>query len=382
MDGAGAKLAIWFWERIISPHNSWLLVALAKRGVEVVYLTEQTISKDRVKQGWTPPPLPGVRSMLVASRADAERLVAEAPSESIHICDGIRSNGLVGHAQRALARRGLRQWMVMETVDDAGWRGVLKRMGYTRLFRQWRRHLTGVLATGATTSAWVIARGVPADQVFPFAYFLDDGIQETKSCKERPKSFRFLYVGQFIERKQLNLLIDALSKLHSIEFELAVVGSGPLEDGLRQKAETSLAERVAWIGQMPIERVPEEMAKADCLVLPSRHDGWGAVVSEALMVGTPVICSDRCGSSVVVRASGYGEVFAAGNMDGLTAAVCKVLTRGRLTREERSSLADWAHCLGAEAGAHYLLHILLHAEGRCPRPVPPWEEKRLLREIF
>lgn len=48
------------------------------------------------------------------------------------------------------------------------------------------------------------------------------------------------------------------------------------------------------------------MARADVLVLPSWHDGWGAVVSEALMAGTPAIASDACGSAGVVRASGVG----------------------------------------------------------------------------
>jgi hypothetical protein len=55
--------------------------------------------------------------------------------------------------------------------------------------------------------------------------------------------------------------------------------------------------------------VPRAMAQADCLVLPSIHDGWGAVASESLMVGTPVVCSDACGVAGVVQASGVGGVF-------------------------------------------------------------------------
>jgi glycosyltransferase involved in cell wall biosynthesis len=52
-------------------------------------------------------------------------------------------------------------------------------------------------------------------------------------------------------------------------------------------------------------------------VLPSRFDGWGAVVNEALMVGTPVICSDRCGASDVIENGRNGYVFEADNADAL-----------------------------------------------------------------
>ena len=68
-------------------------------------------------------------------------------------------------------------------------------------------------------------------------------------------------------------------------------------------AASLLPNRVQWFGKFPMSEVAKKMADADCLVLPSLHDGWGAVVSEALIAGTPVICSDACGSAGVVEAS-------------------------------------------------------------------------------
>ena len=56
---------------------------------------------------------------------------------------------------------------------------------------------------------------------------------------------------------------------------------------------------------------------ADCLVLPSKHDGWGTVVSEALISGVPAICSDTCGVAEVVKLSNYGGVFKSGNIEDL-----------------------------------------------------------------
>lgn len=367
------KKSIWFWQRIVTPHMAGLAVALAGKGYNVTYVAEQMMSEDRIRQGWIPPFLGGVRLELARSTAEVETLVALAPSDSVHICQGIRSNGLVGQAQAALAARGLAQLVVMETVDDSGWRGILKRLEYRRLFWRWRSKLQGVLATGHSTPAWVVARGMSADRVFPFAYFLSSSLSSTKVVPDRPDRFRVVFVGQFIDRKRLDLLIAALARLQDSNVELVVIGSGPLEDKLRTKAEAALPCRVSWIGCLPVGDVPGEMAKADCLVLPSRYDGWGAVVSEALMVGTPAICCDRCGAAGVVRASGYGGVFRSGDLEDLTVKLQRMVSTGCLSAGERLALSEWAQCLGADAGARYLLDILDHAEGIQSRPMTPWD---------
>ena len=269
---------VWFWQRIITPHMTELATQLASQGCQVTYIAEQPMSADRVEQGWLVPELNGVRLKFAPDAGVISTLVASAPDDSIHICQGIRGNGLVGQAQVALKARGLRQWVVMETVDDAGWRGAIKRFEYRRLFGIWRKHLRGVLATGHTTPEWVAARGMPREQVFPFAYFLTDLDLRRPPFHATHERFRFVFVGQFIERKRLDLLVEALHSIQTQHFELTVIGSGPLESSLRASAEELLPGRVHWVGRLPLNRVPLEMARADCLVLPSRHDGWGAVV--------------------------------------------------------------------------------------------------------
>lgn len=370
---------IYFWQRIVSPHMAGLAAALAQQDCEVVYVAERTMSDDRARQGWISPDLGGARLELTPTRDAIAALVKAAPVESIHICQGIRSNGLVGEAQWALARRRLRQWIVMEMVEDCGWRGVLKRLEYRRLFAQWRKPIEGVLATGWHTPDWVMARGVAAERVFPFAYFLPRHATSVVRDQEMSERFRFIFVGQFIERKRLDVLIAALATLNRTDVELAVIGSGPLEGEWKAAAETALSRRVNWIGRLPMHEVPQQMAKADCLVLPSRYDGWGAVVSEALMMGTPAICSDRCGSAGVVRASGHGGVFQSGDRDALTDELRRIVSQGRSADAARTALAEWARCLGAEAGASYLRRILDYAGGLLDRPAPPWVVNRELK---
>lgn len=92
------------------------------------------------------------------------------------------------------------------------------------------------------------------------------------------------------------------------------------------------------------------------------------------MVGTPVICSDACGAAGVVRASSRGGVFERDDRAGLVRLLERAIGAGRPSSAERASLAAWASCLGADAGADYLLEILDHVDGRGARPLPPWEK--------
>lgn len=364
--------AVWFWQRIVSPHMAGLASALAGRGLEVTYVAERPMSADRAAQGWGAPDLGGARLVYARDAAAASRLARSAPADSLHICQGLRGNGVVATAQAVLAKRGLTQWVVMETVENTGWRGLVRRLEYRRLIASRRKAVTGYLATGHETPGWLMARGAPVERVFPFAYFLSDDIGRTPPPPRPVSGFRILFVGQFIERKRLDLLIQAVAALGRDDVELQVIGSGPQEEALRRLATDALGSRLRWTGRVPSVDVPSHMAQADLLVLPSRHDGWGAVVSEAIMVGTPAVCSDRCGSAGVVRASGRGGVFAANDLDALTALLRRLMDQGSPSPDQRAALAAWGRRLGAGAGADYLQAILAFSDKGGDCPAAPW----------
>lgn len=360
---------IWFWQRIVSPLMAGLVKELAEDR-EVVYVAEHAMSAPRVALGWTHPDLGKAKLCFMPDANEAKALALSAPPSSIHICQGLRGNGMVGVASAILAQRSLRRWVVMETVDDQGWRGTLRRLEYRRLLLVERRRLQGILATGDTTPDWLEARGMSRDRVFPFAYFLPEQVA-TVHPEPTSRPFRFIFVGQLIERKRVDLLIDAVSTLELGSAELTIVGSGPLEEALRRRGEEADLS-IRWMGAQPMTKIASLLAEADCLVLPSRHDGWGAVVSEAMIVGTPAICSDTCGASIVVRASGEGKVFPSGDGSALLAALTDCMRHGPRTLSERERLAHWASRLGAKAGADYLAAILDRPAGSRYKPVPPW----------
>ena len=353
-----------------------LAAELADQGHAVTFVANDRMSADRASQGWESPALRKVRCELASTTGEIRSLINAAPGDSTHFSQGLRSNGLVGEAQRLIRHRGLRHWAIMETVDDAGWSGAIKRKLYRGLFWSWHASLQGVLAIGRSTPDWVVARGMPRSAVFPFAYFLRDPeggvLVESAAAGNGSRPFRFIFVGQLVERKRVDFLIEALPALDRTDVELWVVGSGPLEAALQAQSAKLLPGRVTWLGVQPMSAVPALIAQADCLVLPSRHDGWGAVVSEALMAGTPAICSDACGASEAVLASQDGGVFPAGDIEALRDCLAWQVERGLMGGDRRRALAEWGCCLGARAGAVYLSRILQHVDGKAERPLAPW----------
>lgn len=355
--------SVWFWQQMVTPHMAALASALAIRGFKVNYVANEFLSKKRSKQGWEVPKLGNAKLIIASSKADVINHALDAPKNSIHLCEGLRGNGLIKYAQKVIRKRNLIHWAMMETIDDNGWLGVTKRIFYRYLFLYWHTKLTGVLAIGCNASKWFMARGMDKSSIYPFAYFLKE--PKIKSSlkltikKNKKLPFRFVFIGELISLKKVDFLIKSIAALKSKEVELWIVGSGPEEKRLKSLANLLLSKlKVKWLGVLPNKEIPNIIYQADCLVLPSRYDGWGAVVSESLMVGTPVVCSDKCGSSVAVKASGVGSVFSANNQQSLITSLRTQIKRGHLSLKERQKIIKWSKCLGASSGAKYLESIL------------------------
>ena len=110
----------------------------------------------------------------------------------------------------------------------------------------------------------------------------------------------------------------------------------------------------------------------DLLLLPSRKDGWGAVVNEALMCGVPVICSDNCGAADLLREPWRGAIFKAGSVEGLRERLQEWIERGRRTEKSSARIREWSCALEGPRVARYLVDIVGHVRAGGQRPFPPW----------
>jgi glycosyltransferase involved in cell wall biosynthesis len=360
-----------FWQRMLTPHMTELARELARGGAEVHYVAEEVLSLDRRATGWEADELSEVGVHYVVSHEDARNLVDRFPRHAVHITQGVRANGLIVQAQRRLASEGLRQYAIMEAVDLRGSGGRIKPFLYAARFWALAGKIEGLLAIGEGTPEWVARLSPRSMRAIPFAYFLKG--RRARLPVREGSIFRFIFVGSLIHSKRVDLLLEALSGLSGRPFEVEIVGDGPNRAQLERQAHALLPGRTVFCGTLVMNDAINRIAAADCLVLPSVHDGWGAVVSEAQINGTPVICSSRCGASGTVRASGFGAVFESGDVDNLRRCLAAMLNKGRIDAAGRDNLGAWARCLTAEAGARYLLEII-GQEGRSAGGiVAPWE---------
>jgi len=362
-----------FWQRMLTPHMTELASELTRLGVEVHFVAEEVLSEERRALGWKAGKLDGVCTHLVKAPAEVRDLVDLFPAEAVHITQGVRSNGLVAVAQLRIMELGQRQYPIMEKVDLRGWAGWIKPLVYAVRFRVIFRRIEGLLAIGTGTAEWVARRAPRKLPILPFAYFLKS--RHELPAAQKNSVFRFILAGSLIPRKRIDLLIEALSSLTDQNWTLEVVGDGPEQARLEQQAAAMIPARAIFLGRRSMDETVVQIAAADCLVLPSDHDGWGAVVSEALINGTPAVCSSECGSAGAVKASGFGAVFAAGDVGDLYRALSVILDHGPLDAPQREELAAWAQSLTAEAGARYLLEIL-NQDGDISAILAPWEEIR------
>lgn len=117
----------------------------------------------------------------------------------------------------------------------------------------------------------------------------------------------FLYLGRIMQEKGMDELFAAAARLHE-EFGNKVVLDlvGFFEDAYKSQVEQLQKSGIAVFHGFQSDPLPF-YAAADCVVLPSYHEGMSNVLLEAAAVGRPVITSDipGCREAVDDGVSGY-----------------------------------------------------------------------------
>jgi glycosyltransferase involved in cell wall biosynthesis len=140
-----------------------------------------------------------------------------------------------------------------------------------------------------------------------------------------------LFASKLQSRKRCEDLLEAYKKLSpgdGIEPNpyLVIVGDGEERAALERRAEESKFNGVRFCGFRNQSELPRFFDIASVFVLPSRHEPWGLIVNEAMNAGRAVIVSDEVGSQPDLVTDGVeGCIFAAGDVEALTAALRRVL---------------------------------------------------------
>ena len=107
---------------------------------------------------------------------------------------------------------------------------------------------------------------------------------------------------------------------------LLFVGDGSDRDRLQQKAaQAGMRDRVIFTGRVSDDDKADLFRMADAYVMPSRGEGFGFVVLEAMACGVPVVVSSLDGTREAVLNGELGAVVDPDNPDALRAAILSAL---------------------------------------------------------
>jgi glycosyltransferase involved in cell wall biosynthesis len=151
-----------------------------------------------------------------------------------------------------------------------------------------------------------------------------------------------LFVGNIEPKKGVDTLLAAYARLAAREPELSLVVAGRRAwktDGLvRQLEGYSGPGRVHRLGYVRRRELPALYAQAAVHMMPSRQEGFGLPVLEAMALGTPVVCSTH--PALVETAGGHAVTAPADDATALAAAI--VQARNEDDPGRRDARQQWA----------------------------------------
>jgi len=311
-------------------------------------------------------PRPGEAAHTALARA-----VRRIPDGAAVLLDGL----IASTAPEALVPQARRLRQVVLLHMPLGHRPPDSEAGAVRARE---REVLAAAAAVVTTSAWTRRRlgelyALPGDRV----HVAEPGVDAASLAPGTAAGDSLLCVAALTPDKGHDVLVDGLAMAGSLSWSCECVGSlvrdPAFADGVGRRArELGLGDRVRFPGALTGQKLDRAYAAADLLVLASRAETYGMVVSEALARGLPVLTTDVGG---VTEALGHGEdgtrpglLVPPGDPAALGAALrawledAELRDRLRLAvRERRAKLRPWAAT--ASAVAEVLAGVVVSVEG-------------------
>jgi glycosyltransferase involved in cell wall biosynthesis len=247
------------------------------------------------------------------------------------------------------------QWLMRTALRKKPWLFWGERLGrgrraHERLSAPLHR-AAGIAAIGSFAAEDYRAR-FPEPHHFCIPYYcdLDDFLAAPRRVRDDGHVV-FLFCGQMIARKGVDLLLEAFQRLGT-GARLLLVGREAELPQLLAPLPPAVRERITYAGFQPPEELPRFFAQADVFVLPSRYDGWGVVMNQALGAGLPIVCSDMVGAGRdLVEEEANGLRFPTGQAAALAEKMQRFLVQPALCETwgqvSRQRARHWTPAAGA-----------------------------------
>ena len=209
---------------------------------------------------------------------------------------------------------------------------------YAWKFRQTIKEANHIIAISECTKRDIMEYGQVDEHKISVIY--QSYSPRFKGITEKPLPYQLpqryiLSVGTIETRKNILLAVKALQRL-SEDISLVIVGRRtPYTDTVEKYiADNHLSQRVLILNHVTDEQLPALYAGAEVFVYPSRYEGFGIPIIEAIGCGLPVVA---CTGSCLEEAGGPDSLYVDPDDDeAMAVAICQML-RGAEGREERIS---------------------------------------------
>lgn len=199
------------------------------------------------------------------------------------------------------------------------------------------RKSTKVISVSKYSMEQLSFRGIPQEIISTVYHGVDlthfspegENIKRYSHCNDV-----ILYVGPLIERKGIDVLLRAFNQVRSeiANPQLVLVGDGNIDYYRRLSEELGIKAATHFEGFVDDEQLPKYYRTADLFVLPSRLEGFGQVLLEAMASGTPVVGTN---TSAIPEVIGDAGCLVPPDEESLLAAeMCELLEN----KEKRDTL--------------------------------------------
>lgn len=292
--------------------------------------------------------------------AEASRRLLLAPADRPIVVDGLALGVLAKPATSLHATRPVVALVHHPLAYETG----LTPVSAERLRESERAALAAahlVIATSEATADLLVDRyDVPRERLHVILPGTDPAPQAAGSGS---RQLRLLSVGAIVPRKGFDILVEALSALTDLPWQLTIVGDRGRDPGAVERLDTMIAQhrfeaRIESPGTVSTERLAALYAGSDLFVLASHFEGYGMAYAEAIAHGLPIVGTTGGAIPRTVPASA-SRLVPPGNVAALAQAMRDVMTsedcRRALAagaRAAASTLPSWSQ--SGAAFAHLL----------------------------
>lgn len=322
------------------------------------YLYDKRLLADLGRRGWTVEllTLPDVITDMTKV-AEASRRLASIPSDLPVMIDGL-ALGVLPEAAAAVAARGPLIALVHHPLAEETGLTQARANQLRDLERAALKPAHAVVATSPATARSLAADyDVPAKRIAVAV----PGVDPAPLAEGTGDPFTLLSVGSLTPRKGHAVLLQALERVSFVHFQLSIVGSlerDPKEAKRLQELAAGLrhSSRISFAGEVDEGRLAQLYRAADLFVLPSFHEGYGMVLTEALACGLPIVATTAGAiPETVPRAA--GRLLPPGDPAALAATLETLMTDSQAyatlragARAARRDLPRWEETADRVAG--------------------------------